>query len=501
MLHEDWNAMIRQARSRATGVIAIVTDDYLASPYCRAEFEYFRGRDLAITAVIPRDFSTEMIAEFTFGDWIDFRRWFDDPNDLSVENLLSQVPQSEAVAETGERLDYLRGLIQNIELALAKLPTSWASLRNSDRQHSAEFRPRMFEPNMLTDWDFIGKQAGNELPVENLLEWSQLEPQFVIQGETGSGKTTFARLLALHQAHNALRDEDVAVPVWLDLAQWTSEHRTLDAFVESQWPLLTYWQHWLDQRETLLLLDNWSDLARSQPARVAELHQWIDASPGQRFIVLTAGDRGAAPELPIVQIHGISAGRAQSFVGSWLTLEQQNSFRQILKQKQALIVDSQLDNFSIGVELLSADRALAFNQWQANPMATMIALRSQQLPQAAGGLDAKPLLAGLQQLAWSMMLQDNHRFLLRESAINHSVDPRVLDRALELGVLDETGALLRFHCERFQWYLAAERLKQDGLSKYLTRPEFAEGRGRIPKKWDNLALALVQGLPEVSRPA
>ena len=132
-------------------------------------------------------------------------------------------------------------------------------------------------------------------------------------------------------------------------------------------------------------------------------------------------------------------------------------------------------------------------------MPAMIALRSQQLPQASGGLDAKQVLAGLQQLAWSMMLQDNHRFLPRDSAINHSIDPRVLDRALELGILDETSALLRFHCERFQWYLAAERLKKDGLSKYLTRPEFAEGRGRIPKKWDNLALVLVQGLPETSR--
>ena len=498
-LTEDWNAMIRQARTQATGVIAIVTDDYLESPYCRAEFEYFRQRDLAIIAVIPRDFSTEMIAEFTFSDWIDFRRWFDDPNDLSVENLLSQVPQSEAVAETGERLDYLRRLIQDIELALAKMPTSWASLRNTDAQNSAELRPRMFEPNILTDWDFTGNKAGNELPVESLLEWSRAEPQFIIQGETGSGKTCFARLLALQQAHDALRDEGAAVPVWLDLAQWTNDQRSLTAYVESQWPLLTYWQHWLDQRETLLVLDNWSDLARSQPARVAELCQWIDASPGQRFIVLSAGGRSSEPELPAVNINGISAGRAQSFVSSWLTLEQQNSFRQILKQQHALIADSQLDNLSIGVELLSAVRALAFNQWQANPMPAMIALRSQQLPQASGGLDAKQLLAGLQQLAWSMMLQDNHRFLPRDSAINHSIDPRVLDRALELGILDETSALLRFHCERFQWYLAAERLKKDGLSKYLTRPEFAEGRGRIPKKWDNLALVLVQGLPETSR--
>ncbi len=498
-LTEDWNAMIRQARTQATGVIAIVTDDYLESPYCRAEFEYFQQRDLAITAVIPRDFSTEMIAEFTFSDWIDFRRWFDDPNDLSVENLLSQVPQSEAVAETGERLDHLRKLIQDIELALAKMPTSWASLRNTNAQNIAELRPRMFQPSMLTDWDFIGKKAGKELPVDNLLEWSQAEPRFIIQGDTGSGKTCFARLLALQQAHDAMRDGGAAVPIWLDLAQWTSDHRSLSGFVESQWPLLTYWQHWLDQRETMLVLDNWSDFVRAQPARVAELSQWIDASPGQRFIVLSAGGRSSEPELPTARINGTSARRAQSFVSSWLTLEQQNSFRQILKQKYALIAGSQLDDLSIGVELLSADRALAFNQWQANPMPAIIALRRQQAADAGDGLDAKQLLAGLQQLAWSMMLQDNHRFLSRDSAISQSTDPRVIDRALVLGILGETGALLRFHCEMFQWYLAAERLKSDGLSKYLTRPEFAEGRGRIPKKWDNLALVLVHGLPESSR--
>ena len=495
---EDWDAMIREARSRATGAIAIVTDDYLRSPYCRAEFEYFRQRELAVTAVIPRDFSTEIIAEFTFSDWIDFRRWFDDPNDLSVENLLSQIPQSEAVAKTGERLDYLRGFIQGIELALSKMSTSWASLRHSDAHEAAEMRPRAIEASMLTEWEFTGKKAGNELPVENLLEWSRSEQRFIIQGATGSGKTYFAQLLALQQAHHALREDDAAVPIWLDLAQWTSDHRSLSAFVESQWPLLSYWQHWLDQRETMLVLDNWRDFVRAQPARVAELSQWIDASPGQRFVILSDGGR-QEPALPALQINGISAAQAQNFVSNWLTLEQQNSFRQILKQKHALIADSQLDDLSIGLELLSADRALAFNQWQANPMPAIIALRSQQVADAADGLDAKQLLAGLQQLAWSMMLQDNHRFLSRDSAISQSTDPRVIDRALELGILDETGALLRFYCEVFQWYLAIEHLKKDGLSKYLTRPEFAEGRGRIPKKWDHLALVLVHGLPESSR--
>ena len=219
-LKEDWRAKILEARSRATGVIVVVSDEYLQSPYCRAEFETFQQRGIPITAVIPRDFSTEMIADFTFSDWIDFRRWFDDPTDLSVENLLSQVPQSEAVAKTGERLDYLRGFIQDTVLALSKMPTSWASLRNADAEGAAEIRPRMIQPSMLTDWDFIGDKAGHSVPIENLLAWSQEQPQFVIRGETGSGKSYFARLLALQQAQAAIRDENEPAPIWLDLARW-----------------------------------------------------------------------------------------------------------------------------------------------------------------------------------------------------------------------------------------------------------------------------------------
>jgi len=498
-LTEDWRAKIPEARARATGVIVVVSDEYLQSPYCRAEFETFQQRGIPITAVIPRDFSTEMIADFTFSDWIDFRRWFDDPADLSVENLLSQVPQSEAVAKTGERLDYLRGFIQETLLALSKMPTSWASLRNADAEGAAEIRPRLIQPSMLTDWDFKGENAGHSVPIENLLAWSQEQPQFVIRGETGSGKTYFARLLALQQAQAAIRDEIEAAPIWLDLARWDGSHRNISAFIESQWGLLTYWRHWLDQHQTFIVLDNWQDLALSQPSKVAELTNWIDSSPNQRFVVLSSVNAPTSPNLPELQIDGISAQRAQSFVSDWLTLEQQASFRGILKQKSAYIDNCHLDHLSIGVELLTADRALAFNQWHENPMPALITLRSQQEPTTTGGLDNKQLLAGLQQLAWSVMLQDSHRFLARDSALSQAIDPRVIDRALDLGLMDESGSKIRFHCETIQLHLAAEGLKRDGLNKYLTRPEFSADGERVPRKWDKLTLLLVDGLGEESR--
>jgi len=496
-LSEDWSAKIRQLRPRATGVIALVTDDYLESPHCRAEFEYFQSRGMAVTAVIPRDFSTEKIADFSFSDWIDFRRWFDDPTDLSVENLLSQIPQSEAVEKTGERLDYLRGFIQKVELALAKMPTSWATLRNSAGAGTGDIRPRMYQPKMT--WDFTVNKAGNSMPVDNLLTHARAEPQFILRGEAGSGKTFFARLLALQQAHAAMRDGGEAVPIWLDLALWEDKHQDFGAFVESQWPLLTHWQHWLGQQQTLLLLDNFCDFAREHPAMVSAVSQWIDASPGHRIVVMASATISALPKLPIIQIAELNSARAQSFASGYLTLEQQNSFRQLLKQKGALIESGRLDSLAIGVELLTADRALAFNQWHRDPLSALISLRSQQWPSASGGLDDKRILGDMQRLAWSMMLQDRHRFLPRDSTLGQSIDPRVIDRALELGLLEQTGAALRFQSEAIQRRLAVEALKKDGLNKYLTRPEFAAGRGRIPSKWDQLTLVLVSSLSHVSR--
>ena len=498
-LVEDWSAKLREARELATGVIVVVSDDYVESPYCRAEFEYFQARGLPLTAVIPRDFSPELIAELRFSDWIDFRRWFHDPKDLSVANLLSQVPQSEAVAQTGERLDTLRGFIHEAALALAQMPTSYASLRNSDGQGADEIRPRLIQPSMLEDWDFIGETRGSSAPVQNLLEWSRAEPQFILRGPAGGGKTYFARLLALQQAHSAIRAEDEAVPVWLDLAQWDERAATLDDFIESQWKLLTYWRHWLDERQTLIILDNYSEFAARQPAQSAAVTAWIEANPDQRFIVLADLRPEAPPNLPALRLDALNESRALSFASGWLTLEQQNSFRAILKRKSAVIENSQLDHLALGVELMSADRALAFNQWHVDPMPALIELRSGQTRAASRELDKTQLLDGLRQLAWSMTNADGCRSIARDSAVSRAIDPRVIDRALELGLLEESGTTLRFQSGVFQWRLAAWTLKEAGIASQLRAPEFAAGQGRVPSRWDQPALALVDSLAEDNR--
>ncbi len=495
----DWQDGIRDARARSTDAIAIVSDDYLQSEYCRAESEYFRERGIAVTAVIARDFSTDKIANFSFNDWVDFRRWFDDPKDLSVENLLSQFPQSDSATGSSERLDYLREFIQETELGFSKMPSSWAAMRNGGTRSASAIRPRLLHTALLSEWEFTAQKAGATLPLTDLRGWAENESQFVIIGEAGSGKTFFARLLALEQAHAALGDEQAALPIWFDLARWDDATRSLDAFIEANWPLLSYWQHWMAANPSVIVLDNWCDFRHSYPGYAAEVINWIDASPNQRFILLSNHQSGVFPPLPTVRINQVSPPLAQKFASGVLTLEQQNSFRQLLRQKSALIEDNSLAYLSVGLELLAADRALAFNQWQRNPLPALLRLRGQQIPAAAYGLHAEAVLAGLEELAWSMMQQDRRRFVSMDFARDTVRDMRVIEYALAIGFLVECGSLLRFESEQLHLFFAVESFKRDGLIKYLARPSFNADSGRAPQKWDMLALLVVDSLSEESR--
>ena len=212
---EDWTAGIRQARLTCSGALVLVTNHYLTSPQCRAEYDALTERGMPITAVIASDIATDQFAEFNFNDWIDFRRWFDDPSDDIAEALLSRIPQAQSAPQPGERLEYLRGFIHETEVALAQMPTAWAAQRNADAPPAGDIRPRNGLIALLSDWGFTARRHGAEMPLDDLRAWANTEPQFALRGAAGSGKTTFAQLLALEQAHAALRDDDEALPIWL----------------------------------------------------------------------------------------------------------------------------------------------------------------------------------------------------------------------------------------------------------------------------------------------
>ena len=199
------------------------------------------------------------------------------------------------------------------------------------------------------------------------------------------------------------------------------------------------------------------------------------------------------------EIGDMTVPLAQKFASHHLTLGQQNDFRQLLRQREDEIARWQLGYLCIGMEILAADRALAYSQWAKDPAPAIIAMRLRQRPHAAQGLSAKQLLRRLQSLAWSMMLSDSHRAIKRADADNESGDPRIAQAALELGILHEHGGWLRFQPESLQAVLAAQPLKRDGLLKFIKAPRFSAAGERIPRKWDKLALHIVAGLTDETR--
>ncbi len=492
--NEDWAAAMRDARGRATGVIAIVSDDYLRSAYCRSEFDDFIARDIPVTAVIARDFSTEAMNDFAFSDWVDCRRTFDDPSDLNAERLLRQFPHSEAARQPGERLDYLLQFIQDSVCALAKMPTAWAAMRMD-----GDIRPRLLPTNLLRDWHFTAIQDGEPEELPDLQAWAERQARFRLSGAAGSGKTCFGRLLALAQAHAALRDEGAGLPIWLDLALWDATEPRIDDFMEANWRLLSYWRHWTASHPGLFFLDNWSDLSDACPQLAEQFIGWINASPMQRFVLLANQDSGLSSAMPRLELQRPSATRAQKFAAEALTLEQQNSFRQILKQKRALIEDSPLAYLTIGIELLSADRALANTQWQRNPLAALLRLRGQHVPASRFGLRMEAVLIGLEELAWAMTQPDRRRFISQSEAQDTLRDRRIIEYALEIGILVETGAKLRFESEMMACCLVAEKLKSAGIMAHLSPPAFDAEACRLPSQWDLPRMLLVDGMDEDER--
>ncbi len=493
---EDWQEKIRRAYQLATGALVIVSDDYLETEYCRQEYEQFRKRNIPVFAVIPRDFSTEKIADFAFDDWIDFRRWFDEPDELSVENLLNQIPQSESAQQTGERSGYLQNYIADAELHLAKLPLAWTSLRVESGQSPQSVRPRAYPVELLQDWEFVASHADGSLVIDDLLQWSAGESHYALQGDGGSGTAFFARLLSLVHAHTALRDNHAPLPIWLDLMKWDDANPSLSSFMESEWQLISYWKHWLESHSAVFFLNNWSELIKRFPSYAAELSAWRSASADHRFVLLMSRQSVSDPEAPLLSPGPITSGLALKLASACLPLDQLNNFRQILRQQEPAISRNQLDHLSLGIELVAADTALAFNHWQSNPLPALMVSRSQQLASASDSVDSKQLIDFTRNLAWDMMQLETQQQLPRKDAEKQESDKLLVDFAIEIGILEQAGAFLRFRSAIYQWYLAAGHISKQGLQRYLTVPQFTVGGARIEQKWDPLILVLVDNLAD-----
>ena len=483
---DDWRGMTDAALEAATQAVVIVSDDWLECAYCRREYAALRERQAPIIAVVARDFSAAQIGDIEFEDWVDCRRFFADPGEANLAALLSQIPEARHGKAAGDRAEYLRGFIAATELQLGKMAPAFAALMRTPGQHATEWRTRGYPAALLRDWAFGVDGAAAEA---DLLDWAERQGRFIFRGAAGQGVALFARMLALQRAHDALRDPKSALPVWLDLGLWDAAQASLDAFIESQWQMISYWKHWLGGNRALFLLDGWDDLVERAPAATADISRWIESETRQDFVILSEAKRMPDPEIPALAARRLTATAAQKFASACLPIAKASDFRHLLRPRMAFVGRNPLDYLAIGIEFMAADRALAANQWRRDPMPALIGRRLARLRHVSASVDKDGLTGFLRRLAWTMLESERHRLIYRRQAAGSVGDEALVDAALEIGILTAHGDMLRFASPVYQWHLAGGFISGRNLAAYLGAPRFVRGE-RLPTKWDGV-IALV----------
>ena len=480
---DDWRGMLDAALERSAQALVIVSDDWLESACCRREYATLRERRVPIIAVVARDFSAAEVADFEFDDWIDCRRFFAQPSDQNLSALLNQIPEARQPKATGDRAEYLRQFIAALELSLGRMSPAFAAMLLRQGQSHDRWRHRAYPSRLLTEWAF---DAGdNPDAAHDLLSWTEREGRFILRGPAGAGLPMFARMLALHLAHAALRDKDSPMPFWLDLATWDESRASLDTFIESQWHLISYWKHWLGGNDARFVIDGWDDLAERAPNAAAAFSRWIESEPRHGFVLLADGLRAQDPDLPTLSAKPLTAASAQQYAKACLPIDKASDFRHLLQPRQAFVERNPLDYLALGVEFMAVDRALVVNEWRRDPMRTLIDRRLARFRDLGGEIDRDELVLWLRQLAWKMQASERHRLINRELAAPSRAEKPLLQAALETGILTAHGDLLRFQSPLFQWHLASGFISPGNLVDYLSAPQFVAGE-RVATKWDGI---------------
>ncbi len=491
------------ARDQTTHAIVLLSDDYFSTDYCQAEYQYFIEKNIPIIAVIASDVAIgQAPTYFEINDWVDFRnRTQGAIFNITVNNVIKRLPTTEQHTNQSERQHYLFELITDIETSLAKSPTSRAvhQLHENKPYGDHVIRSRGYNINLLSQWHLILRVENGTIEIEDVLSWFESQSQFILSGKAGSGKTIIAQLLTLWVAHYALSDYSVPLPIWLDLALWLPE-QSPETFIDENWPLMHYWKNWIDTYETLFIFDNWTDFCQQNPDTIAELNKQIATLADHKTIVLARDTESLPTGLEHVVIGIMPNHQIQRFARDFLDADMTGNFKRLVAQNRNQLALKHIDFIACGIELMATDAAVAVESWFTNPVQSLITLRwDNHYTDISQPFSLNYFIKTMKLLAWHMMQAEQHRWIDRGLAEEAVFKIEVIQVAIELGIMDIVGWSLRFHAELFQWYLAAERLEQDGLYKYLVYPQFSESGHRLPTRWDDVIFALVDTVGENRR--
>ena len=509
---ERWESDQQAALNQTAVFIAVVTPEYVQSPYTLPELRAVAKRKIPIIPVlcVPVERS-QWLSELQPAALIDFSQW----NDKRVyrqrlDELLDDLrPKVDLRTTLDVEARYLHTLVARLE---ARKPlTQFVDLSANPRPQEQATRPylRLSElwgknvPLFEVDAD-----SRRTTPIDSVTAALEKYPQFILTGVSGSGKTTLLERFALDAARKRLSvGREAPLPVYIDLARWTDDE-TIEAFVQRSATFdgealikLTPW-------EVILCLDHLDELGDNAAERATQIKTWLasDAAPRQVIIACRQAEAVLMQDLPQIAIGDLEEDHIRRYVNACL---EPNHAQALLNQffpslpddqPRAVLLCSLARTTAMLAGLVFLYKSSPQSELPQNPGALLkryfanfwIWKRHSGMP---GWMPYKELEGSLHRIARNLLTGKHASQFSYADAREMIGDERFLTAAITSGLIEPIGDQLRFRDRLTLEYFGAVNLSLSDLVLRLMSARFDDWGLRLAQRWDGVVILMSGYLP------
>lgn len=533
---ETWQEDIQQALANAALFVAVLSPDFLETPYTRAEVELARERGVPLVSVVMRPLPANSNipaalrhTQYDFTTWRDERLYRERLNRLiSALGAISQLP----IEPPDPEIRYLNNLIARLEARKGVLeyvqPAGTNGVSQPERLpprisaiYGANSRVSFNSPAGSQSISGVATQMG--APLNSLRDAFDMTARFVIIGAPGIGKTAALERLALDDARAfliakqegaAVSDSPVPLPLVISLGAW-DERYSISDLIRAHWGLAGDPLALIAEGSVRLYLDGLNEIGRLAADRVNELRDWLTREGGPAEVIFTCRTReygdAFSLDLPTVEIHEMDEGGVRRMAEATLKENQANALLEKLfprARASAGEADAPVDPRELAQRLQTLARNPAY---LSGLIFLFKSTPSIELPSSVGALYKRLMPAlwvwkrvgqmtvtlaypemqtALAGLALTMIREDMPTSIPRERAAELMGGDQYLREARAAGILEVRGHLARFNSLLVQEYFAATAITRPDLPAMLYNARFDSRGERIATKWDQVLIML-----------
>ncbi len=521
---DSWAIVLERAINNSSGLIAILSPEYVKSRYCRNELARADTLHCPILPILlQRIPQTSWPIEIQRTQYLSFEHWRDEKQYQAtfaqfLERLsefdfynTSDVPDAES--------RYLNSLIAELEARKGVL--EYVTLSGQvEHQEEQEERPNPYQQEWATGFSLLFTQTATTVTMKPEVVRHYITdvqtvigqyPKMVLVGTAGAGKTTTMRRMALTIARQRqVNPRSYPLPLVLYLPSWKS-HETIEDFIRSHWPFQTDAIYALQHGEVYLFLDGLNEMGAASAQNAAKLRSWLQSPHAPKQILITSRADDYTGELdmglPVARLEEMSDEHISQFVYNYLGNRADDFLSQILPIQNNETPEKADDFATAERQLLKLARnpylltALIFvydnigmGQLPRNTGALSRGLvnalwERERQRNTSGWVDAVSMERNFSKLAFAMIADNMPIDVSQQYAIS-KIDTRgLLHAGFQAHFVEARGEQIRFYHQLIQEYFAAVEMQQLGYAQYIQPIMFVLGR-RTASKWDQVVIAL-----------